>query len=86
MELSEGKPGSPVNGHKETELALDRLHLGDVVVEVADRIASERLLAGLVGRQGADHGAASVCASILWKTQGRKAASAGWTRNAGQLP
>lgn len=43
MELGEGKPGSPVNGYKEIELALGRLHPGDVVVEVADRMASERL-------------------------------------------
>lgn len=47
MELGEGKPGSPVNGHKEIELALGRLHLGDIDVKVAP---SRRCFASPVGQ------------------------------------
>ncbi len=56
-ELGEGELGCSIDGHEEVELAFSRLHLGDVDVEVADRVALELLLGGLVAidlRQAAD--------------------------------
>ena len=53
----EGELGGPVDGHEEIELAFLGAHLGDVDVEVADRVALERLLGRLVAvdlRQPAD--------------------------------
>ena len=57
MQLDEGELRGPVDGHEEIELALLGAHLGDVDVEVADRIALELLLGRLVAvdlRQAAD--------------------------------
>ena len=48
MEFGEGELGGAVDGNEEVELAFGRLHLGDVEMEVADRIALELLLARLV--------------------------------------
>ena len=48
MELGEGEFGGAVDGHEEGEFALGRLHAGDIDVEVADRVALEPLLDGLV--------------------------------------
>src|ERR1700712_5145712 len=41
VQLSEGKLGSSVDRHEEVELAFASVHLGDVDVEVADRVALE---------------------------------------------
>ena len=49
-ELHEGEFARAVNGDIEMQLALGGLHLGDVDVEIADRIGLELLLAGLVSR------------------------------------
>lgn len=50
MELGECKFGRSGDGDEQMELALDRLHLGDINVEVANRIAFELLLGGFVCR------------------------------------
>jgi len=42
IELSESEPGRAVNRYKEIQLAFGRLHLGNVDVEVADRVGLER--------------------------------------------
>ena len=47
-QLSKGKLGRLVNGHKHMQLALGRAHLGDVDMDITDRIAFERLLGRLV--------------------------------------
>lgn len=47
-DLDEGKFTRPVNGNVEVELALGRLHLGDVDMEIADRIGFELLLVRFV--------------------------------------
>ena len=49
-QLSEGELRGPVDGHEEVELALGGAQLGDVDVEVADRVALELLLGWLVAR------------------------------------
>ena len=57
MQLCVGKLGGAVDGDEEIELALGGLHLGDVDVEVADRIGLELLANQLVAfdlRQTAD--------------------------------
>lgn len=43
-----GELAGPIDGHEEIELAFSRLHLGDVDVDVADRVALELLLGWLV--------------------------------------
>ena len=43
-----GELAGAVDGHEEIELAFGRLHLGNVDVEVADRVALELLLGRLV--------------------------------------
>lgn len=48
MEFGKSELGSSVNGHKQIELALGCLHLGNVDVEVADWVALELLLGRLV--------------------------------------
>lgn len=48
MEFDKSELGSSVNGHKQIELALGCLHLGNVDVEVTDWIALELLLDRLV--------------------------------------
>jgi len=48
MQFDIGKLARPVDGHEEIELSLGCLHLGDVDVEVADRIGFELPLRGLV--------------------------------------
>src|SRR4051794_37452295 len=48
VQFRKGKLTRAVDGYKEVELALLRPHLGDVDVEVADRIRLEPLLGGLV--------------------------------------
>ncbi len=47
-ELSNCELGSPVNAHKEIELAFSRLHLGDVDMEEPYGVALELLALGLV--------------------------------------
>lgn len=47
-QLGKGEFGCPVNGHEEIEPAFSRLHLGDINVEIADRVALELLLRLLV--------------------------------------
>ena len=47
-ELSDGELGCPVDADEEVELALGRLHLGDVDVKEADGVALELLPLGLV--------------------------------------
>src|SRR5690606_29566238 len=42
--LSEGELGSSVDGYEEIKPAFSRMHLGNVNVEIADRIALELLL------------------------------------------
>ena len=57
MQFDEGELGGAVDGHEQVELAFGGLHLGDVDVEVADRVALELLLGRLVAfdlRQAAD--------------------------------
>lgn len=44
IEFNEGILGSPVNSHKEIELAFSCLYLGNIDMEIADRIALETLL------------------------------------------
>src|SRR5215208_7338641 len=46
VQFRKGKLTRAVDGYKEVELALLRPHLGDVDVEVADRIRLEPLLRG----------------------------------------
>ena len=48
MEFGKRELGGSVNRHKQIELALGCLHLGNVDVEVADRVALELLLDRLV--------------------------------------
>ncbi len=48
MQLREGELGCAINGHKQVEPAFFCVHLGDIDVEVADRVAPELLLGGLV--------------------------------------
>lgn len=48
IEFDEGKFGCPVNRHKEIEFALGRLDLGNIDMEIADRITFELLLRLLV--------------------------------------
>ena len=43
-QLHEGELAGPVDGNEEVELSFGGLYLGDVDVEVADRVALERLL------------------------------------------
>jgi hypothetical protein len=43
VELSESELGRSINRHKQIELALSGLHLGNIDVEIADRIAFELL-------------------------------------------
>ena len=43
-----GELACSIDGHEEIELAFSRLHLGDVDVEVADRVALEFLPALLL--------------------------------------
>ena len=47
MQLSEDELRRPINGHEEVELALLSANLGNVEVEVADRITLEGFLATL---------------------------------------
>ena len=57
MQLDEGELGGAVDGDEQVELAFGGSHLGDVDMEVADRIGLELLLGGLVAfdlRQAAD--------------------------------
>jgi len=57
VQLGEGKLRSPVDGHEEIKLAFLGTDLGDVDVEIADRIVLELLLGRLVPfyfRQAAD--------------------------------
>ncbi len=57
VQLRVGELGGAVDGHEEIELALGGLHLGDIDVEVPDRIGSELLANRLVAfdlRQVAD--------------------------------
>jgi hypothetical protein len=48
VELGKGELRGPVNGHEEVELALRGPDLGNVDVEVADRVGLEALAGGLV--------------------------------------
>src|SRR4051795_7010546 len=48
VQFRKGKLTGAVDGYKEVELALLSPHLGDVDVEVADRVRLEPLLGGLV--------------------------------------
>lgn len=48
MQFSERELGRSVDGNEEIELALSRLHFGDVNVEIADGVALEPLPGGLV--------------------------------------
>lgn len=48
LQVNEGELGDPVDGHEEVKLAFGGAHLGDVDVELADRIALERLECRLV--------------------------------------
>ncbi len=48
MQLRIGELGCPVDCHEEVELAFGRLDLGDIDMEVADRVALELPLRGLV--------------------------------------
>ena len=57
MQLSEDELRRPINGHEEVELALLSANLGNVEVEVADRITLEGFFSDLVTgdlRQTAD--------------------------------
>jgi len=47
MQLRIGEFRGPVDGHEEGELAFGRAHLGDLDVEIADRIALDFFLRGL---------------------------------------
>ncbi|EZQ13534.1 hypothetical protein CF98_27020 [Halopseudomonas bauzanensis] len=47
IELSEGELGRAVDGREQAQLALGRLDIGDVDMEVADRVACEPFLVGL---------------------------------------
>ena len=44
IEFDEGILGCPVNSHKEIDLAFSCLHLSNIDMEIADRIALETLL------------------------------------------
>ena len=46
--MNNGKFGRSINGYEEIEPALCRMHLGNVDVEIADRVALELLLGPLV--------------------------------------
>lgn len=48
IELNEGKLGCSINGNKEIELALGRLHLGNIDVKVANWVTLKLLLRLLV--------------------------------------
>jgi hypothetical protein len=50
LQPGEGVLRGPVHGHEEVELALLGADLGDVDVEVAERVALEGLLGGLVAK------------------------------------
>jgi hypothetical protein len=47
-QANKGELARAVDGHEQPQLALAGLHLGDVDVEVADRVAREALLGWLV--------------------------------------
>ena len=47
-ELSDGELGRSVNAHKETELALSPLRLGDVDAQESGRVALALLVPGLI--------------------------------------
>jgi hypothetical protein len=52
-----GELAGPIDGHEQVQLAFGRLHLGDVDVEIADRIGLELHLGRLVAfdfRQATD--------------------------------
>jgi hypothetical protein len=46
MQFDEGKLRCSIDRHEHVELAINRAHLGDVDVEIADRIGFELLLGG----------------------------------------
>lgn len=48
FQAHEGELGSPIDGHEQVELAFGCAHLGNVNVEVADRIALEPFVARFV--------------------------------------
>jgi len=48
VQLHKGELGGAVDGDEEMELALLGAHLGDVDVDVAERVGLERLARGLV--------------------------------------
>jgi hypothetical protein len=50
VQLGKGELGGAVDGNEEVELALLGPHLGDVDVEVADRVGLEARAPGLVFR------------------------------------
>jgi hypothetical protein len=57
VQLSEDELRRPINGHEEVELALLSANLGNVEVEVADRVMLEGFLSDLITgdlRQTAD--------------------------------
>lgn len=41
VQLDEGEPGGPVDGHEQLEPAFGRMHLGEIDVEVAGRVGFE---------------------------------------------
>ena len=50
LQPDKGEFARPINGYEEMELSFGSLHLGDVDVEVADRIGLEPLLRHCVAR------------------------------------
>ena len=50
MQLDEGALAGAVDRHQHVELTLFGAHLGEVDVEVADRVGPEALLGGRLGR------------------------------------
>jgi hypothetical protein len=48
VQFNESELGSAVDGDEEIQLALSRLNLRDINMEVAERVGSELLLCGLV--------------------------------------
>ena len=49
VQLHIGELGRPVDGNEEAQLTLGSLHLGDIDVEITDRVGLELLLGRLAG-------------------------------------
>src|SRR3954454_8585844 len=79
VQLGKGKLTRAVDGYEEVELALLSPHLGDVDVEVADRIRLEPRLGGLVAL-GLGQARDAVALQAAMQTKARQARDRGLER------